>query len=82
MKFQDGAMAAILFFQKAPISKETYPRWCPTIMLSFKSIGRSVFELESGNQNVDEQTDGWHRTHQSNRRIGYMQPTPQKCLSV
>ena len=31
------------------------------------------FELESGNKNVDGQTDG-RRTHQSNRRVGYMQP--------
>ena len=30
-------------------------------------------ELESGNENVDGQTDGrW--THQSNMRVGYMQP--------
>ena len=36
------------------------------------SIGQTVFELESGNKNVDRQTDG-RRTHQSNRRVGYMQ---------
>ena len=30
------------------------------------SIGQSVFELESGNENVDRQTDG-RRTH--NRRV-------------
>ena len=29
-----------------------------TTLLSFKLIGRSVFELESGNKNADEQTDG------------------------
>ena len=50
MEFQDGgkAMAAILFFQMAATSKATYPRWCHTTLLSFKSIGRSVLELESG----------------------------------
>ena len=36
-------------------------------------IGQSVFELESRKENVDGQTDG-RRTHQSNRRVGYMQP--------
>ena len=38
--------------------------WCPTALISFKSIGGSVFKLESGNQNVygrtDRQTDVGH----------------------
>ena len=42
--------------------------------LSLHSIGQSVFELESGNENVDQQTDG-RQTHQSNRQVGYTQPT-------
>ena len=41
---------------------------------SLNLTGQSVFELESGNENVDGQTDG-RRTHQSNRRDGYTQPT-------
>ena len=41
---------------------------------SLNSIGQSVFELESGNENVDGQADG-RRTHQSNRWVGNMQPT-------
>ena len=40
---------------------------------SLNLIGQSLFELESGNKNVDGQTDG-RRTHQSNRRVGYTQP--------
>ena len=39
---------------------------------SLNSIGQSGFELESGNENVDGQTDG-QKTHQSNRQVGYMQ---------
>ena len=39
---------------------------------SLNSIGQTVFELESGNEKCG-QTDG-HRTHQSNRRVGYTQP--------
>ena len=31
-----------------------------------------MFELESRNQIVDR-----HLTHQSNRRVGYMQPSPK-----
>ena len=42
-------------------------------LLSLNSIGQSVFELESGNENVDGQTDG-RQTHQSNRRVSYTQP--------
>ena len=49
-------MAVICFFsQMAPFSKATVPRGCPTTLLSFKLISLSVFE--SGNQNVDGQTD-------------------------
>ena len=40
---------------------------------SLNVIGQSIFELESRNENVDGQTDR-RRTHQSNRRVGYMQP--------
>ena len=40
--------------QLEPISKATLPRCLPT---KFKSIGRRVFKLESGNQNVNVQTD-------------------------
>ena len=29
--------------------------------------------VKSGNENVDGQTDR-HRTHQSNRRVGYIEP--------
>ena len=40
-----------------------------------RQTGQSVFKLESGNENVDGQTDmDGRRTHQSNRRVGYMQP--------
>ena len=47
-------------------------------MTSLKLIGQTVFKLESGNHTrtdgqTDRRTDG-RRTHQSNRRIGYMQP--------
>ena len=38
------------------------------------SIGQTVFELESGNEKCGR-TDRWtegRRTHQSNRRVGYM----------
>ena len=38
-----------------------------------------MFELESGNQNVDGQT-GRRRTHQSNRWLGYMQPAQKEKL--
>ena len=51
--FKMAVMAAILFFQMAPISKETQSSGRPTTLLSFKSIGESVFELASGHQNVD-----------------------------
>ena len=34
---------------------------------SLNSIGQSIFELESGNENVDGQTDG-QKTGQTNRR--------------
>ena len=41
--------------------------------VKFELIGQTVFELESGNENVDGQTDGrW--THLSNRRVDYTQP--------
>ena len=43
------------------------------LLPSLNLIGQSVFELESGNQNVDGQADR-RRTHQSNRRVGFMQP--------
>ena len=39
----------------------------------FNSIGQSILESVSGNENVDGQTDGC-RTHQSNKRVGYTQP--------
>ena len=40
---------------------------------SLNSIGQTVFELESRNENVDGQADRrW--THQSNRQVGYTQP--------
>ena len=42
-------------------------------LTNLNSIGESIFEVESGNENVDGQTDG-HRTHQSNRQVGYTQP--------
>ena len=42
-------MAAIMLFQTIPTSKVTLPRWCPIVLLSFKLIVRSVFELEFGN---------------------------------
>ena len=45
-------------------------------MLSFKSIGGSMFELESGDQNVDGQTDG-HK----NRWVGYIKP-PQNMVII
>ena len=52
-------------------------------MSSLNLIRQSAFELESGNENVDGQTaDRWtdgHRTHQSNRRVGYTQP-PKNCF--
>ena len=32
------------------------------------------FRVKSGNENVDGQIDGG-RTHQTNRRVGYTQPT-------
>ena len=38
--------------------------------VKLNSIGQTVFEFESGNENVDGR-----QTHQSNRRVGYMQPT-------
>ena len=38
-----------------------------------KHLSYDVFKLESGNKNVDGQTDG-RRTPQSNRRVGYTQP--------
>ena len=41
-----------------PILKATKSRWCPINLLSFKLIRLSIFELESGNQNVDWQMDG------------------------
>ena len=44
------------------------------VPVKFELNWHSVFELESGNENVDGQTDG-RQTHQSNRRVGYMQPT-------
>ena len=37
--------------------------------VKFEFDWTSVFELESGNKNVDG-----HRTHQSNGLVGYMQP--------
>ena len=46
---QNFKMAAIFFFEVVPISKATCPG-CPTTLLTFKSIGQSVFELESGNR--------------------------------
>ena len=40
-----------------PISKATKPCWCPINLSGFKLIKQSVFELESGNQNIlDEGT--------------------------
>ena len=59
MEFQDGGHV-ILFFQMGPISKAILPRWFPTTLLRFKSIGGSVSELHSKNQNVDVQTDVGH----------------------
>ena len=38
-------------------------------LLSLELIRQSIFELESGNQNIDGRTTG----HQSNSRVGYMQ---------
>ena len=35
---------------------------------SMNSIGQTVFELESGNENVDKQTDGQAKNGQTNRR--------------
>ena len=49
-------------------------RWCNTTLLSFKSIGESVFEQESRNQHVDGHKGG-RQTHQYNRLTGYMQST-------
>ena len=40
---------------------------------SLNSIGQTVIELESGNEKCGR-TDGG-RTHQSNRRVSYTQPT-------
>ena len=45
--------------------------FCLTVILT--SIGQTVFELESGNENVDGQTDR-HGTHQCDRWVGQMQP--------
>ena len=42
---------------------------------SLNSIGQSIFELESGNENVDTQMDVGHSDDQSTRRVGYTQPT-------
>ena len=44
------------------------------VPVKFEFDWKSVLKLESGNENMDGQTDG-HRTHQSNRRVGYTQPT-------
>ena len=43
---------------------------------SLNSIGQTVFKLESGNENVDGQTDRQTDvgTHQSNRWVGHTQP--------
>ena len=45
-------MVAMLFVIMGPIPKGTHPGWCPTTLLSFKSIVRTIFELKFGNQNV------------------------------
>ena len=42
-------------------------------LLSLNSVGQSVFQFESGNENVDGQTDGC-RTYRSTKWVGYMQP--------
>ena len=57
----------------APILKVTKPWWYPINLLSFKLIRQTIFEFESGNQNVGRRTDS--PTHQSNIRVGDLQPT-------
>ena len=42
------------------------------IYLPVKFDWTKRFELQYGNENADGQTD--RQTHQSNRRVGYMQP--------
>ena len=66
MEFEDGSHRVLpngTYFKK----------WCSTTLLSFKSIGESIFDVESGNQNVDGQMDGC-QTNQSARQVGYMAP--------
>ena len=37
---------------------------------SLNSIGQTIFELESGNENVDKQTDGQTNEHITDKRMG------------
>ena len=53
-------MVTILFFQMAPTSKKNLALVLSYYPVKCQSIGRSVFELESRNQNVDGQTDVGH----------------------
>ena len=66
--------------QQALILNETSPGGVLPTLSNFKLIGRSIVELESGNQNIDGWTDGLmnrqingqmekHHTHQSNRQM-------------
>ena len=53
--------------------------WCSISVPSWKLIGQTVFELESGNhtrtdRQTDRQTYSERRTRQSNRQIGFTQP--------
>ena len=66
-------VAILFFFQMAPILKEK--SLGGATLLCFKSVSGSFYELESGNQNVVDRQMNGRRTHQSNRRVGYKQPT-------
>ena len=41
---------------------------------SMNSIGQTVFELESGNENVDKQTDGQTNGQETDKRIDGISP--------
>ena len=45
----------------------------PMSLSSLNSIGQTVFELESGNKNMDKQTDGQTDKKQTNKRTEFHQ---------
>ena len=58
MKFQARDRGGHLFFPNGTNFKDKLPKVMPYHLVKFP-IGLSVFELDSGNQNVDGQTDKW-----------------------